>query len=75
MLLYIPPTTAWFRQSAAADRERTELQGLQEEHRGLEERLSTLRGPEAIEREARHLGMVREGERAFVIEEPAEDDR
>ena len=34
----------------------------------LRERLRALRDPGALEREARKLGMVRAGERAYVIE-------
>lgn len=68
VLLYIPPVTHWFEQRATAERQRAEVGALQREHEELETRLESLRGPDAIEREARRLGMVRVGERAVVIE-------
>ena len=46
----------------------TELRRLEREHARLKARLDSLRAPDAIEREARRLGMVRRGEQAFVIE-------
>ena len=46
------------------------LPGLQltGEKKRLQRRLKALRDPGALEREARHLGMVRVGERSYVIE-------
>lgn len=69
VLLYVQPVMAWFQQSGTADRQRAEVESLEAERSELEERRSSLRGPEAVEREARRLGMVREGERAYAIEE------
>ncbi|MEJ7715122.1 MAG: septum formation initiator family protein [Thermoleophilaceae bacterium] len=40
------------------------------ENRRLRERAERLRDPAALELEARRLGMVRQGERSFVIENP-----
>lgn len=73
VLLYVPPVTHYFEQRQTAGREQAELEQLQREHDELQGRIDGLSGPEAIEREARGLGMVREGEQAIVIEEsPAE---
>jgi cell division protein FtsB len=68
LLLYLSPAKHWIEQSGTAGAQREELRQLTDEHRRLERRVSELRGPAALEREARRLGMVRRGERAFVIE-------
>jgi cell division protein FtsB len=68
LLLYVSPLAHWVEQSRTAEDQRAELRGLEQEHRRLAERARALERPEAIEREARRLGMVRRGERAYVIE-------
>ncbi len=68
LLLYISPTKHWFEQSRTAGEQRGELRELTGENRRLKSRIRQLRGPGALEREARRLGMVREGERPFVIQ-------
>ncbi len=67
LLLYISPATHWWQQSRTAAAQRDELKELGEENRRLKRRVSALRDPGALEREARRLGMVRQGERAYVI--------
>lgn len=69
LLLYVPPLTRWLHQADTAAHQGEEVERLIQENEELEERLSSLRGAEAIEREARRLGMVREGERAYVVED------
>ena len=71
MLLYIPPVKHWIEQSRTAAHGREELRMLQRENKRLGSRLAELRRPDAVEREARRLGMVREGERPYVIQPPA----
>jgi cell division protein FtsB len=66
--LYVSPALHWLRQSRTAGEQRQELRDLAREHRALVHRARELRNPGALEREARRLGMVRQGERAFVIE-------
>ena len=68
VLLYIPPLTHWVRQSRTREEHRAELRRLDSENRRLKARVGELRRPDALEREARRLGMVRRGERAFVIQ-------
>jgi cell division protein FtsB len=68
LLLYVSPATHWIQQSRTAGEQRQELRDLTSQHRSLERRVRTLGGPGALEREARKLGMVRQGERAYVIE-------
>ena len=66
--LYVSPSLHWLTQSRTAGAQRQELRDLAREHRSLVRRARELRNPGALEREARRLGMVRQGERAFVIE-------
>lgn len=68
LLLYLSPAKHWFEQSATAREQRQELRSLTRENRHLKQRVTTLRDPAALEEEARRLGMVREGERSYVIE-------
>ena len=68
VLLYISPVKHWIEQSRTAEEQRQELQHLEQENRRLEARAGELRRPDAIEREARKLGMIEQGERAFSVE-------
>ena len=68
MLLYVSPAIHWFQQSRTAGEQRSELRELTAKNRDLKRRVRELRSPGALEREARRLGMVRQGERAYVIE-------
>lgn len=68
VLLYISPLRHWLAQSETADHQRSELRQLGQEREELEARIAALRGQDAIELEARRLGMVRAGERAIVVE-------
>ena len=68
LLGYISPVRNWMQQSETAEHERGELKTLQAENRELKQRISDLKRPVALEREARRLGMVKQGERAYVIE-------
>ena len=70
LLLYISPAKHWIEQSRTASAQREELRGLEAENAKLERRASDLRNPDTLEQEARKLGMVRSGERAYVIENP-----
>ena len=68
LLLYVSPAKHWLQQSSTAGAQRQELDELIKENRQLKERVRALRDPGALEREARRLGMVRQGERAYVIQ-------
>jgi cell division protein FtsB len=68
LLLYVSPTKHWIEQSGTAGEQRGELSDLTKENRHLKRRVRELRSPGALEREARRLGMVRKGERSYVIE-------
>jgi cell division protein FtsB len=47
------------------------VQRLERQHRSLEARKTALSQPATIARDARHLGMVRVGEQAYVVESPS----
>lgn len=67
-LLYVHPLwTYWSTRGEGAAR-RAEVARLEAERDRLQRRVRTLRNPRALEREARSLGMVRPGERAYVVE-------
>jgi cell division protein FtsB len=68
VLSYLSPARHWLQQSGTSKRQKQELSQLTTEKKRLQRRLKALRDPGALEREARHLGMVRVGERAYVIE-------
>ena len=70
LTLYISPTVRWVEQRHTAAAHEEELQRLEREQDRLAARLGTLRDADGLEREARKLGMVKRGERAFVIENP-----
>jgi cell division protein FtsB len=69
VLSYVSPLTHWIQQSRTAGAQREELGALRAENRALKRRARQLRDPRALEREARRLGMVKQGERAFVVED------
>ncbi len=73
LLLYVPPAKHWLEQSSTARAQKQELEELSAENTRLERRAAQLRDPAALEREARRLGMVRQGERSYVIEYPPRD--
>ena len=68
LYLYIGPTVDWISTYKEAGKRRAEVTQLRAENRRLKVRRDELRKPVTLEREARRLGMVRAGEKAFVIE-------
>jgi cell division protein FtsB len=68
LYLYIGPTRSWISTYQEAGERREEVAQLKEENRALRARRDELRKPDTLEREARRLGMVRAGEKAFVVE-------
>jgi cell division protein FtsB len=69
--LYIGPAARWVSTYREAGRKRAEVAALKAENRRLRERRNELRDPEALEREARRLGMVKAGEKSYVVKLPA----
>jgi cell division protein FtsB len=67
LLLYISPLHRWITQRNLAARQNQELHSLQQQNRQLRSHIKRLRDPAALEVEARKLGMVRRGEREYVV--------
>jgi cell division protein FtsB len=70
LLLYISPLHRWLTQHQLAGERARELQTLQQQNKQLRSHISELRSPSGLEMEARRMGMVRRGEREYVIENP-----
>src|SRR5260221_8754924 len=68
LLMYVSPLTRWVTQKNTASADTSELRQLETTNTDLKARLRSLQSPQALELKARSLGMVKEGERAFVIE-------
>jgi cell division protein FtsB len=68
LYLYIGPAAKWVSTYREAERKRAEVAALKEENRRLRERRRVLRDPAALEAEARRLGMVKAGEKSYVVE-------
>jgi cell division protein FtsB len=67
VLLYVSPTKHWLEQSRTAGEQERQLGELGKENRVLRKRLRALRDPGSLERKARAMGMIREGERGYVV--------
>lgn len=67
VLLYVRPAIAIWSARGEATTRKTELTKLQRENAALTGRVEALKNPAALEREARSLGMVKPGEKAYVI--------
>ena len=65
--LYIGPAASWVSTYREAKKKR-EVAALKVENQRLRERRKELRDPASLEREARRLGMVKAGEKSYVIQ-------
>jgi cell division protein FtsB len=70
VLLYISPAKHWVEQSNTRAAQQEELSRLNAENAGLKRKLRAFSNPASLEQEARRLGMVKVGERSYVIENP-----
>ncbi len=68
LYLYIGPAHSWITTYGEAKERRDQVAELRERNQQLRARERQLRRPSALEREARRLGMVKAGERAYVVE-------
>jgi cell division protein FtsB len=68
LYLYIGPALSWISTYREAGRQRAQVAELRVENQRLRERKAALTSPGSLEREARRLGMVKKGERAYIIE-------
>jgi cell division protein FtsB len=68
LYLYIGPARTWIGTYAEAKRKRAEVAELRERRAELLERKRALQREGAVELEARKLGMVKAGEKLYVVE-------
>jgi cell division protein FtsB len=68
LYLYIGPAARWVTTYRDAKQKRAEVAVLHAENVKLRAQQRALRAPSALEKEARSLGMVKAGEKAYVIE-------
>ncbi len=66
--LYAGPTLAWYAAYKEAGERRAEVAALKERNKDLRNRRDQLKRPGTLEREARLRGMVRAGERTYVVQ-------
>lgn len=68
VLAYVGPARSLVSTWRTSSAKRAQLHALQREHQALLQRARALRDPRTVQAEARRLGMVRPGERSYVIE-------
>ncbi len=66
-LLYYRPVTSYLQTRDALARRVAEVRTLEGERRVLERRLREAETPDALAREARRLGLIKAGERLFIV--------
>jgi cell division protein FtsB len=71
--LYVGPARSYLSTLREAGERRAAVAQLQREHARLLARRAALQGSGAAEREARRMGMVRPGERPYVVEHLPKD--
>jgi cell division protein FtsB len=67
LFLYVNPARSYLDTLREAHHRKAEVHGLLEENKRLEAKKRTLSDPETLEAAARGLGMVRPGERPYVV--------
>ena len=65
--LYIGPARTWMSTYAEAKRKRDDVASLRAQNERLRERKQRLERSGAVELEARKLGMVKAGEKAYIV--------
>jgi cell division protein FtsB len=66
--LYVGPARTWVSTWQEARSKRKEVAALRAQNERLRARRDDLRRTSSLEREARRLGMVKAGERAYIVE-------
>ena len=67
LLLYVNPAINYVKTWQTANAKRDDVNRLQAQNKRLRARKAAMKQPATLEHEARALGMVRPGERAYVI--------
>ena len=70
LYLYIGPAVSWVSTYRQAGEKRQEVAALKARNEELKARRKELKDQRALEREARRLGMVKAGEKAYVVRLP-----
>jgi cell division protein FtsB len=65
--LYVGPSISFLHTYREAQARRGEVRQLQQENTRLRARRTALKDPRTLEREARRLGLVKPGERPFIV--------
>ena len=65
--LYYRPLSSYVETKRELERRAAEVRKLEEERQALERRLAGAEEPTAVERQARRLGLVRPGEKLFIV--------
>jgi cell division protein FtsB len=68
LYLYIGPAVRWVQTYREAGHQRAIVAELRAENARLKDRKRVLSEPGALESEARRLGMIKAGERAYIVE-------
>ena len=68
LALYVNPLRSWWHTKQESAQRGAEVTELERENTALRKRRDELKDPRMLENEARRLGMVKPGERAFVVE-------
>ena len=66
-LLYARPLRSYLSTKGDLARRAADVRALKAQKRALQHRLAEATTPEALERQARRLGLVRPGERLFIV--------
>jgi cell division protein FtsB len=66
-LLYARPLRSYLGVKHELAQRAAEVQALKQQRRALQHRLAQSTTPEALTREARQLGLIRPGERLFIV--------
>jgi len=69
LFLYVGPAKTYVATLKESSARSTEVQRLAGENQRLRERRAALRDPAVLEAEARRLGMVRPGERPYILDD------
>ena len=67
LFLYVNPARSYIDTLGQSKERQAQVEALEREHDRLEARKRALTRPDVVEAEARRLGMVRPGERPFVV--------
>lgn len=65
--LYVGPVRSWWSTWQDSKAKQAQVERLEHEHAQLKARQKALQTPQALEREARRMGMVRPDERPFFV--------